>query len=98
MSNPTSVTARIALTVTQPARLVFSGAVAQGTPTDRETLSITVDGTEVPATEVSSIAGTRLHVVDAPTGRLELAYAADVTGSAPTPALTDAEAIEYTRP
>ena len=98
MSNPTSVTARIALTVTQPARLVFSGAVAQGTPTDRETLSITVDGTEVPATEVSSIAGTRLHVVDAPTGRLELAYAADVTGSAPTPAVTDAEAIEYTRP
>ena len=98
MSNPTSVTARIALTVTQPARLVFSVAVAQGTPTDRETLSITVDGTEVPATEVSSIAGTRLHVVDAPTGRLELAYAADVTGSAPTPAVTDAEAIEYTRP
>jgi len=98
MSNPTSVTARIALTVTQPARLVFSGAVAQGTPTDRETLSITVDGTEVPATEVSSIAGTRLHVVDAPTGCLELAYAADVTGSAPTPAVADAEAIEYTRP
>ena len=98
MSNPTSVTASIALTVTQPARLVFSCAVAQGTPTDRETLSITVDGTEVPATEVSSIAGTRLHVVDAPTGRLELAYAADVTGSAPTPAVTDAEAIEYTRP
>lgn len=98
MSAITSVTAHIELTVTEPAQLVFAVAVAADTPTEREDLTITVGGAPVSAREVVSIAGTRLHVVDAPTGPLVLDYAADVTGSAPTPPVSAAEAIEYARP
>lgn len=98
MAGVTSVTAHIELTVTESARLVFAVAVAEGTPTERETLSITVDGTPIEARELVSFAGTRLHAVDVPTGAVVLDYAADVTGSAPTPPVGEAAEIEYLRP
>ncbi len=98
MTTVTSVTSHLEMTVTQQARLVFSVAVAAGTPTEREDLVLTVDGAPVEAREVTSLAGTRLHVVDAPIGRLVVDYAADVTASAPTPAVTEAELVEYARP
>lgn len=98
MKDITSVTSHIEMTVNEPARLAVAVAVAEGTPTGREELGITVDGNPVEARELSSVGGTRLHVVDAPTGRLVLDYAADVTGSAPTAEVTQEEAIRYCRP
>jgi transglutaminase-like putative cysteine protease len=91
------VSSRIRLSVTQPADLVFSVAVAASNDVTSETLEIDVDGTRLEPAELADAHGTRLHRVSAPTGILELAYDATVgTGTPLEPAPLDA--VEYLRP
>lgn len=93
-----TVSARLTLDVLQPARAVLSVAVAHGAHQVAEQLTLTIDGAEVTATEVLGEHGTRLHVVDAAPGRLEVAYRAVVDGrDEPQPA-TLAEELAALRP
>ena len=94
------VGARLDLDVTAVADLVFSVAVSADHPGVRESLTVTVDGREVPIHEVVGMDhGTRLHRIAAcPVGRLELRYEASVPAPAPESGVTEAEVIEYTRP
>jgi transglutaminase-like putative cysteine protease len=91
------VSSRIQLSVTEPADLVFSVAVAAGNDVSSETLAISVDGTRLEPTELADAHGTRLHRVNAPTGVLELAY--DATVGAGTPLeRAPLDEVEYLRP
>ncbi|KAA9135442.1 transglutaminase-like domain-containing protein [Microbacterium caowuchunii] len=97
------VSATIALSVTEPADLVFAVAVSAGIPV-RESLRVTVDDAELDVAEIPDLHGTRLHRVLAPVGGLVLAYSAtadpDAAAGAGTPvAGTDtADRIRYIRP
>ncbi|WP_068400185.1 transglutaminase-like domain-containing protein [Kribbia dieselivorans] len=98
MSTTTTITAAIDCTVTAPATLLFAVAVAAGTPTRSESLSIEVDGAPLEAQEIVAAAGTRLHRVHAPIGALRLRYAAEVEASCPPHPVTDEEEVVYLRP
>lgn len=85
--------------VTAPAELVLSVALAApatgtglgeaGCPIT-ETLTVTVDGSPLPCTEVRTEAGTRLRIVsEAPVGDIEVVDEAKVRGA--LPAVEDAE-------
>jgi transglutaminase-like putative cysteine protease len=91
------VSSRIKLSVTEPADLVFSVAVAASNAVESETMTITVDGSPLEPVELSDAHGTRLHRVTAPVGTLELAYDAVVGAGEP---LDEAplDAVEYLRP
>ncbi|WP_159501174.1 transglutaminase family protein [Microbacterium sp. 18062] len=91
------VSAHIALTVTEPADLVFSVAVAAGHDAD-ETLRVSVDGVEAPVDEVRDAHGTRLHRVRAQTGSLLLDYNAAIRGRAVAERADAADPIRYLRP
>jgi transglutaminase-like putative cysteine protease len=93
-----SVSCQIELDVREEAELVWSVAVAHGPDLASEELSVTVDGAPVEVKELGVDDGGRLHVCTAPPGRLRLAYAAQVTGTA-TPATVDpVDDIVYRRP
>jgi len=92
------VSCRIALTVTEPADLVFAVAVSAGTSSDPESLTITLDGAPVEVRELADAHGTRLHRVRAGSGALVLEYAATVTGHGATAEATDTDLLTYTRP
>ena len=64
-----TVSSRLDLTVTEPADLVFSVAVATDLAASQETLSVTVDDEPVETTEIID-GTTRLHrIPSAPVGR-----------------------------
>jgi len=94
------VSSRVRLSVTEPADLVFSVAVAFTNVIESETLTVTLNGAPLDRSaivELTDAHGTRLHRVAAPVGVLEVEYAATVSGSTPL----DAEAmdkVEYLRP
>jgi transglutaminase-like putative cysteine protease len=91
------VSAHIALSVTEPADLVFSVAVAAGYDAT-EDLRVTVDGTPVSVDEIPDAHGGRLHRVRAGRGALVLDYAATVRGRAEVPESDAADPIRYLRP
>jgi transglutaminase-like putative cysteine protease len=94
-----TVTARVAGTVTEPAHLVWSLAVADHPGTSEEALTVTVDGRTVEVREVAGPHGGRLHVVEgAPTGELELTYRAVVDGAAPPQEASELDLITYRFP
>lgn len=93
-----TVSSRLDLTVTEPADLVFSVAVATDLAPTQETLSVTVDDEPVGTTDIVD-GTTRLHrIASAPVGRLRLAYDAVVPQGEPPGPVTDLEAIVFTRP
>jgi transglutaminase-like putative cysteine protease len=89
------VSAFLELDVTSPARLVCALAVAGAA---REELTVASDGSPVPWREVPAPHGGRLHVLDAPTGRLVLQYTATVDGRLPVPDAGDVDRITALRP
>lgn len=89
------VNCHIECQVTAPARLAWSIAVADK-DADQQ-LDITVDGTALTITEIDD-GMTRLHLCDAPAGRLVLDYRAEVTEVAPVPGVADADPVVYMRP
>ncbi|MEZ5086329.1 MAG: transglutaminase family protein [Tessaracoccus sp.] len=92
------VSSHITATITAPAELVLSVAVADGAPLVSEQLTVTLDGTALDAREIVDSHGTRLHIVDATTGALEVTYQAVVAGAAPERPVTEADRIRYLRP
>lgn len=93
-----TVSARITADVTATADLVFSIAVAESAPRTDETLTITVDGTEIAVTEMQDAHGTRLHRVTAEPGHLEVSYDATVEGRAAEEAVDPTDLVRYLRP
>ena len=92
------VSARVALSVSEPATLVFAVAVAADYRPAAEVLAITLDGVPVEPTELPDLHGTRLHLVEAGAGELVLEYTATIDGRL-EPARSDpTERIRYTRP
>jgi hypothetical protein len=89
------VSAFLELDVTAPARLVCAVAVAGPA---QEELTIALDGAPVPWREVAAPHGGRLHVLDAPTGRLVLQYTAAVEGRLPVPEAGEIDRITALRP
>ena len=95
---PREVSAHIELSVTEPADLVFSFAVAQAY-TAEETLTVTVDGNPVRYEELIAPVGTRLHrVAGTPTGAFVLDYTARIAEPAAPIGVEALDAIEFTRP
>jgi transglutaminase-like putative cysteine protease len=98
--NMREVSSRVRLSVTEPADLVFSVAVAFTNTIESENLTVTLDGAPLDPSalvELTDAHGTRLHRVAAPVGVLEVSYSATVSGSTPL----DAESmdhVEYLRP
>jgi transglutaminase-like putative cysteine protease len=94
------VSSTIRLSVTSPADLVFSVAVALTNTIESETLTVTLNGAPLPAAsvvELSDAHGTRLHRVAAPVGTLEVTYSATVSDSTPLDA-ESMDQVEYLRP
>lgn len=91
-----TVSAEIALTVDDPARLAFMVAVAGEASAER--LELTSNGVPMTATELTDAAGSRIHVVDAQPGSVSLSYAATVDGRRPAPPVSEADLLGYLRP
>ncbi|WP_353814808.1 transglutaminase-like domain-containing protein [Agromyces sp. SYSU T00266] len=92
-----SVGCEIRLQVDEPARLAFQVAVASGVEAD-ERLEFRTDGHAIEAVELTDAAGNRLHVVDAPAGRLECSYAAEVPGREAAASVDPVDLLTYLRP
>jgi len=92
------VSSRVVLSISEPATLVFSVAVAADYAPVDEDLAIRLAGTLLDSTEVLDLHGTRLHRVEAGPGELVLDYSASIDGRL-SPARADAvDLIRYTRP
>lgn len=92
------VGAHITLTVTEPAELIFSIAVADGADLASERLLFSLDGARVEAEELVDSHGTRLHRLEVGTGELEASYAATVLGRSPEEPVIATDPIRYLRP
>ncbi|MEN0130168.1 MAG: transglutaminase family protein [Brevundimonas sp.] len=90
------VFARLELEVARASTLVLSVAVADRTAD--QTLTVTLDGTQLEARELAGDHGTVLHVVDAEVGRLSVAYDARVVGHRPQEDGDEADRLRYLRP
>ena len=78
--------------------MALSVAIARGPELDHETLSVTLDGTEIAVREVVDDHGTRLHLADGVTpGRLAVTYDAEVVGRANPVGVEDIDATRYLR-
>ncbi len=93
------VSARVVLSITEPATVVFSVAAASGYgPTSSERLATSLDGVAIERSEVHDLHGTRLHQLDVAVGELWLEYGASIEGRVePVPA-DPADLIRYVRP
>jgi transglutaminase-like putative cysteine protease len=92
------MTSHIALTITEPADLVFAIAVSRHYEQIDETLTATLDGTPVEVEELSDAHGTRLHRIVCGTGNLLVDYSASITGQGREAGGDDVDALVYTRP
>jgi transglutaminase-like putative cysteine protease len=92
------VASRIVLDVTESADLVFAVAASTHYTLAEEELTVTLDGRPVAADELFDIVGTRLHRVRSDPGRLELRYAAVVTGEGEPATADEVELLTYLRP
>ncbi|MEX1336492.1 MAG: transglutaminase family protein [Candidatus Limnocylindrales bacterium] len=92
------VFSRIVVSVTEPATLVFSVAVAADYRPVEEHLDTRLAGAPLGWTEVDDLHGTRLHRVEAGVGELVLEYAATIDGRLPPAAADEVDLIRYTRP
>lgn len=92
-----TVSASLDCTIDAPASIELQVAVAAGYDAE-ERLAVTVDGVPVEASEILGEAGTRIHVADVPRGRLEVRYAATITGEMDAPAASELDAVLYARP
>ncbi|PKQ26105.1 MAG: transglutaminase [Actinobacteria bacterium HGW-Actinobacteria-4] len=91
------VSARLEITVIEPAKIVFAIAAAEGLAA-HEGLSITVAGSKLEPTLLTDAHGTRLHEVHAPAGAMVLDYQATVTEVGPPSPVNSLDLIRYMRP
>ncbi|WP_426573441.1 transglutaminase-like domain-containing protein [Aquihabitans sp. McL0605] len=79
--------------------IIVSVAVAADTPLASESMAVTLDGAPVAVHEVLDQHGTRLHVAPAlGPGRLDVAYAASISGTAAAPSVDEMDLVRYVRP
>jgi transglutaminase-like putative cysteine protease len=93
-----TVSTHLSVDVLTPAEMIFSVAVADGAYDRTEALAVQHDDGPLDVVEVKDRHGARVHVVEAPAGRLVLDYSARVTGQAEVPPVEDVDLIEYRRP
>ena len=93
-----TVTSHLELTLSGPAELVFSVAVARGAPLASEELSLVADGQRVQARELVDGHGSRLHVLQTAAARVTLDYRAVVDGQFPPAPVDELDLITYLRP
>ena len=94
-----TVSARLEVTVTEPARLAVQVAVAaEHADHLEETVSVTLDGNPVELLDVAAPVGGRIWVVDAARGALEIGYDATLTGVSTPPPDDIAAHLLYLRP
>ena len=91
-----SAFSHLELDVAAPAQLILSVAVAGHDLT--ELLTVTHNGTTLSAHEVQDQHGTRLHVVDAPAGRVVVDYTVEFDGVLPAAEITELDEVRYLRP
>lgn len=92
-----TVTAHIECAIGSAADLVFSVAVAAGPHVSNETLTVTLDGQPIEASEIVE-GTTRLHRVQCDPGRLVLDYEATADGAAPAAQVLPQHPIVFARP
>lgn len=92
------VSARIVLSVTEPAHLVFAIAVAEQHLPATESFTATLDGAPVEVEEIADVHGTRLHRINSRSGELVVDYQASVIGASDAPPVSDADLLVYMRP
>ena len=90
------VSARLQLTVTEPALLALQIAVAAAP--EQEVLAVSRDGDLIPHRELAAPHGGRMHVIDAPVGSMSIDYSATVDGEVPNPAGDELDRLAYLRP
>ncbi|HEY3941186.1 MAG TPA: transglutaminase family protein [Acidimicrobiales bacterium] len=94
-----TVSASLRIGVEAPARLAVQLAVADPDGCGaQETIGITLDGIEVPWSQVDAPHGGRVWLIDAPPGSLEVRYQAHLSRSAPPPPVDVADQLLYLRP
>ena len=81
-----------------PAKLILAIAAAQGSPFERESLVITIDGRPVQPAELVDVTGNRLHVVEVPGSQVVLDYEAVINGQAAPAPIDEFDLITYLRP
>lgn len=93
-----SVLAHLELEVSRPALLALIVAVADGRYERSEVLTVTGDAGPLDVVELAGPHGTRVHRVDAPTGRVTVDYRATVDGRDEPPAVDGHDLLQYLRP
>ena len=93
-----TVSTHIELGLTGTSKLIFSVAAAQGTPIQRESLAISIDGAAIEPIEVVDAHGSRLHALSAAGNALVLDYEATIDGIADPPPVEQIDEIVYVRP
>jgi transglutaminase-like putative cysteine protease len=93
-----TVSARLAADLSGHGRVELQVAVSpQPGLVVEEELTVLVDGRPAEVREVDGGDGSRVHLLADVTGRLEVSYAATVTGRAAPPAVTDRHRVVYSR-
>lgn len=92
------LSAHLTLTAHGPARMVLSIAAHSSAETSDEHLSITLDGVDLPVTEVVDAHGARLHLIDVSAGEARVNYRATVVGAAAPLTTTPLDEIVFLRP
>ncbi|MDP9091741.1 MAG: transglutaminase family protein, partial [Actinomycetota bacterium] len=94
-----TVGAHLVAQVHQPLRVLTQIAVSEMGPADvQESLVLSCDGQSLTPREVVLFDSSRVHITQAPVGRLVVEYSATIRGSATSLAVTDADRITYVRP
>jgi transglutaminase-like putative cysteine protease len=91
------VAAQIVVEVESAATLALQISTAGGYSVS-ETLTTTIDGRPITPRCLEADHGTRIHVVDAPPGRLRLHYAGTVLGTAAASGTSETDLLRYLRP
>ncbi len=92
------VSSRVVVSVSEPATLVFSVAVAADYGPVDEDLAIRLAGAPLDWTEVLDLHGTRLHQVETGVGEVVLDYSARIDGRSCAVGADAVDLIRYTRP
>jgi transglutaminase-like putative cysteine protease len=94
-----TVSCRLEAVLGEETDVALAVAPAADVPLERESLEVTLDGHELPVTELIDDHGSRLHVATGVRpGELVVAYDALVAGDAPAPPVAALDAVRYLRP
>lgn len=92
------VSARLVLSVAEPASVVLAVAVAADHRPATESLSVTQAGGALDAAEILDLHGTRLHRVEAAAGEVLVEYSASIEGRLAPAGSVPIDLVRYVRP